>query len=149
VRIRRGDLAVVRFDAFPGQEFHGRVVEIAAAADPMTGTYRVEVALGAGTGAGAGAVAATSGLVGAVEIRPAADQLVALVPSESVLEADGSRGVVYTLAADGRSAVRRDVTVAFLSGDRVAIAAGLEGAKSVITEGAAYLDNGHPVEVRP
>ncbi len=142
VRIHRGDPATVRFDAVADRAFEGRVTEIAAGADPMTGTYRVEVSLD-------GSRVLTSGLVGAVEIRPAADQTVTLVPSESVLEADGSHGVVYTLAPDGRSAVRRTVTLAFLAGDRVAIAAGLEGAKSVITDGAAYLDDGRPVEVRP
>jgi multidrug efflux pump subunit AcrA (membrane-fusion protein) len=97
-----------------------------------------------------GAVATlASGLVGAVEIRPAADQWVTLVPSESVLEADGTHGIVYTLAPDGRSALRRPVTLAFIAGEQIAIASGLEGAKSVITEGAAYLDNGQAVEVRP
>lgn len=145
VRIRRGDPATARFDALPNRRFEGHVTEIAAAADPMTGTYRVEIALGPVEGA----ASLASGLVGAVEIRPVADQLVALVPSESVLEADGSHGIVYTLAADGRSAVRHPVTLAFLAGDHVAIASGLEGAKNVITEGAAYLDDGHPVEVRP
>jgi len=146
VRIHRGDKATVTFDALPDRVFDGRVTEIAASADPMTGTYRVELSLAPLTGDGS---ALTSGLVGAVEIHPTADQLLALVPAESVLEADGSRGVVYTLATDGRSAVRHTVTLAFLSGDRVAIAAGLEGATNVITDGAAYLDNGHPVEVRP
>jgi multidrug efflux system membrane fusion protein len=155
VRIRTGDRATVRFDAFPDHAFEGRVTEIAAAADPMTGTYRVEIALAAGPGGPGGDAAVSptpalaSGLVAAVEIRPAADQSVALVPAESVLEADGTNGVVYTLAADGRSAVRRHVTIAFLSGDRVAIASGLDGAKRIITEGAAYLDDGSAVEVLP
>lgn len=153
VRIRTGDRATVRFDAFPDRAFEGRVTEIAAAADPMTGTYRVEIALAAGPGAGAAAASPTpalaSGLVAAVEIRPAADQSVALVPAESVLEADGTNGVVYTLAADNRSAVRRHVTIAFLSGDRVAIASGLDGVKRIVTEGAAYLDDGSAVEVLP
>ncbi|MGE5175937.1 MAG: efflux RND transporter periplasmic adaptor subunit [Hyphomicrobiales bacterium] len=161
VRIRRGDPAVARFDAFPGREFHGHVREIAAAADPMTGTYRVEVALdgGAGVGlapgAGRGADAArgapllASGLVGTVEIRPAADQTVALVPADAVLEANGASGIVYTLAGDGRTAVRRPVTIAYLDGDRIAIASGLSGTSRVITSGAAYLDDGRRVEVRP
>lgn len=142
VRIRLGDPATARFDAFPGRAFQGRVREIAAAADPMTGTYRVEVALDS-------APTPASGLVGSVEIRPAADQTVALVPAEAVLEADGVRGVVYVLAKDGKHARRRAVTIAFLDGDRVAIASGLAGATSVITSGAAYLDDGGPVEVRP
>ena len=134
VRVRRGDLATVRFDALPGREFEGRVAEIGAAADPQTGTYRVEVAL-------AGAAGLGSGLIGMVAVT--------MVPNAAVLEADGARGTVYTLAADGRHAERRAVTIAFLDGERTAIAGGLEGARAVITEGAAYLESGSVVEVMP
>ena len=142
VRVHRGDRAVVRFGALPGREFEGEVSEVAAAADPVTGTYRVEVSL-------PGARGLASGLIGAVEIRPPAARAVALVPIESVLEADGSRATVYTLGADGRHAARRSVTLAFLAGDRVAVAAGLENTRSVIVDGAAYLRDGTPVQVRP
>ncbi|MGE5179561.1 MAG: efflux RND transporter periplasmic adaptor subunit [Bacteroidota bacterium] len=144
VRVRRGDKATVAFDALPGRVFEGQVSEIAAAADPSTGTYRVDVSLGALPGAGALA----SGLVGAVSIRPAADQAVVLVPAVSVLEADGRTGVVYTLAADGRHAVRKTVALAFFDKGRIAVADGLDGARAVITDGAAYLDDGQAVEVR-
>src|SRR5439155_311494 len=64
VRIRRGDRAVVRFDALPDRSFDGAVTEIAGAADPLTGTYRVEVTVPAAAGL-------ASGLIGRVEIRPA------------------------------------------------------------------------------
>jgi RND family efflux transporter MFP subunit len=141
VRVRRGDEARVRFDALPGQSWAGRVTEVAAAADPATGTYQIEVSV-------PGTIALASGLVGTVEIRPAAGSPVALVPVESVLEADGTRGTVFTLGADGR-AERRQVTLAFLAGDRIAVAAGLEGVRRVVTDGAAYLDDGDRVEVRP
>ena len=160
VRIRRGDAAVVRFDALPGRSWSGRVTEVAAAADAATGTYQIEVAIsGEGTRSGAALAgeAATSGgspaplasgLVGAVEIRPTAEHAVALVPIEAVLEADGSSGYVFVVGPDGR-ADRRAVTLAFLVGDRVAIAGGLVGVERVVTEGAAYLDDGDRVEVRP
>lgn len=141
VRVRRGDGATVKFDALPGREFDGVVSEIAAAADPLTGTYRVEVALKGAPGAGAG-------LVGSVEIRPTSGSAVALVPAEAVLEADGTRGVVYTVDESGRLARRRAVTLAYLAGDRIAVAAGLDGVAAVVTDGAAYLDDGAPVEVR-
>jgi len=140
VRIHRGDRAVVRFSALPDRSFEGHVSEISAAADPMTGTYRVEVALSA-----AGGIA--SGMVAAVEIHPPGDREVTLVPAESVLEADGRNGVVFTLSPDGRHAQKRAVTLDFFVGDRIAIASGLEGARSVITDGAAYLEDGHAVEV--
>ncbi|HEV8305315.1 MAG TPA: efflux RND transporter periplasmic adaptor subunit [Gemmatimonadales bacterium] len=142
VRVRRGDRAVVRFDAVPDREFAGRVTEIAAAADPMTGTYRVEVHLPGATGL-------ASGLVGQVEIRPAATQLVTLVPIEALLEADGSEGTVFALSGDGSRAERRSVSIAFLTGGRVALLGGLDGVQQVITEGAAYLEDGEAVRVRP
>jgi multidrug efflux system membrane fusion protein len=142
VRIRRGDRAVVRFDALPDRTFDGAVTEIAGAADAMTGTYRVDVALPAASGL-------ASGLIGRVEIRPAAARALMLVPIDALLEADGASATVYALAPDGRHAQRRTVSIAFLAGDRVAIASGIEGVAAVITDGAAYLDDGAAVVVRP
>jgi RND family efflux transporter MFP subunit len=137
VRVRRGDAAVVRFDAFPGAELAGRVTETAAAADPRTGTYEVEVAVDpAGR-------ALTAGLIGRVEIRPSRAERLRLVPVEAVLEGDEDRGVVYTLGADGR-ARRVPIGIAFLQGGRAAVRSGLEGVGEVVTEGAAYLEDGTP-----
>jgi RND family efflux transporter MFP subunit len=142
VRIRSGDAAVVRFDALPDREFEGSVSEIAAAAEPGTGTYAVEVAL-----PDAGALAA--GLVGQVEIRPSARSRAVIVPIEAMLEADGDAATVFALSPDGAHAERRRVTVAFITGDRVALRAGLDGVAAVVTEGAAYLDDGAAVRVLP
>lgn len=141
VRVRRGDRAVVRFDALPDREFPGTVTEIAAAADPATGTYRVEI--------GVAALGLASGLVGQVEIRPAPSREMAIVPIEALLEADGARATVFALDSTGGRALRRQVTIAFLHGDRVAIADGLDGVRRVVTDGAAYLEDGEAVRVRP
>lgn len=144
VRVRRGDSAEVRFAAIPGRTFRGAVTEIAGAADATTGTYAVEVRL-----PGPEAAALPTGLVAEVSIRPAATRAVALIPIEALLEADGSDAVVFVLSPDGRRAVRRPVSIAFLSGDRVAVATGLDGVQAVITDGAAYLDDGAAVRVQP
>lgn len=135
VRIREGDRAVVRFDAFPGEAFPGRVTQIAAAAAAGTGTYEVEVAVD-----GRGRLA--SGMIGRVEIAPSRTQRLRLVPVEAVLEADGDSAAVFTVDADGRTARRRRVAVAFLQGDRVALRGGLDGVAEVVTDGAAYLEDG-------
>jgi len=141
VRVRRGDPARVTFDALGGRVLEGTVTEIAAAADPLTGTYRVEVAVPA--------AGLASGLVGRMEIRPAARAEVALVPVDALLEADGVRATVMALSADGRRAERRVVRIAFLAGDRVAVADGLAGVTRVITDGAAWLDDAEIVRVLP
>lgn len=143
VRVRPGDAAVVRFDAFPGEEFAGSVREVAPSADPRTGTYLVEVSVAA-----AGRPLA-SGLVGRVEIRPAAGTEMALVPIQAILEADGDAATVYTLTADETKARRLPVSVAFIQGERVAVSGGLDGVAAVVTDGAAYLGDGVGVRVVP
>jgi multidrug efflux system membrane fusion protein len=142
VLVHNGDPAVARFDALPDMEFHGRVSQVAAAADRGTGTYAVEISL-------RGASDLTAGLVGHVEIRPGTGAPATLVPIEAILEADGSQATVYALSLDGKRAERRRVTVAFIDGNRVAVARGLEGVANVLTDGAAYVDEGSVVRVTP
>ena len=140
VRVRIGDPATVRFDLGPGHVVEGTVTEIAAAADPATGTFRVEIAVPA-----AGRPA--SGLVADVEIRPGTEGPMPLIPVDALLEADGSRATVFVVSGSANRVERRGITVAFLDGDHVAIAAGLDGTEQVVTDGAIRLDDGDRVTV--
>jgi membrane fusion protein, multidrug efflux system len=142
VIVREGDRAVVRFDALPDMELQGWVSQIAAAADAATGTYAVEISL-------TDAERLSAGLVGQVEIRPSRGVPTTIVPIEAILEADGNHATVYALSADRARAERRRVTVAFIDGNRVAVARGLEGVTDVLTDGAAYVDEGAVVRVTP
>jgi RND family efflux transporter MFP subunit len=140
VSVRKGDPAIAQFDALPGRSFQGRVTQIDAAADPGTGAYGVEITL-----RDAGSLVA--GLVGRVEIHPGIGAPATLVPIEAILEADGNQATVYALSADSTRAEQRRVTVAFIAGSNVAVIGGLEGATAVLTDGAAYLDDGVAVKV--
>ena len=142
LRVRVGDDALVRFDALPGEVFAGRVERVAAAADPGTGTYPVEVAL-------TGAAGLRSGMVGRVEIRTGAGAPVPVLPVEALLDADGSTGAVMVLSADGTRVERRTVALAWLREGRVAVTTGLEGVASVVTAGGAWLEDGAAVRVTP
>lgn len=142
VRIAKGDTARVRFDALPGRVYSGRVSEIGAVASPGTGTYAVEIAL-------QDASTLVAGMVGNVEVFPAAGVPTAVVPVDALLEADGDKATVFALSSDSTRARRRQVRVAFLDGDRVAVAAGLQDVTLVITDGAAWLTDGDAVRVRP
>jgi multidrug efflux system membrane fusion protein len=142
VLVEKGDPATARFDALPGQTFVGHVSEIAASADAGTGTYAVEITL-------EHAATLAAGLVGQAELHPRGGASARLVPIESVLEADGDGATVYTLSGDAKHAERRRVTIAFIEGARVAVSGGLGGATAVVTDGAAYLQDGSAVTVRP
>jgi RND family efflux transporter MFP subunit len=140
LRVQRGDRATIRFDALPGRSFEGRVSEIAGSADAGTGTWAVEVSV-------AGVPEIAAGLVGQVQVQPAAGTRVSLIPIEALLEADGAAATVFVLSADGRRVQRRRITVAWLEDDRVIVAGGLEGVTSVVTDGAAWLNDGDIVQV--
>lgn len=148
-RISLGDRATIRFQIGPGA-VTGRVTQIAAQTTPGTGTWSIEVALDRSeTAAGRGVA---SGLIGAVEIAPKRAEAVRLIPIQALLEGNGDSAVVFTLTASNAdtTAVRRRVSIAFLAGDQAAIRSGLEGVREVVTEGAAYLQDGdvvHPVGV--
>lgn len=139
VRVRRSALATVQLDAYPTRTFRGTVTEIAAAPTPGTGTYAVQISLPDATGL-------ATGLVGRAEVAASAAEAVTIVPVEAVVEADGDRAVVYILGAD-RKATRREVEVAFVDGSRLGVRGALAGASTVITEGAAYLNDGDAVRV--
>lgn len=140
VRVQVGDAAEVRLDALPDRPLRGRVREIAATATPGLGTYTTQVAL-----EGSGGLAA--GLVGRVAITPSRRSSLTLVPAEALVEADGDSGAVFVV--EGTRAKRVSVRIAFVQGDRIALAAGLPAGRRVITDGAGYVEDGAAVKVTP
>lgn len=133
VRITEGMRAEVAFDAFPGDGFNGRVERVGVAASPTTGTYAVEIAVEA-----AGRRLA-SGLVGRARVTPMATVAVPTVPTESLIEVDGSWATVFVLSPDSASALRRRVRVLWLDGSVAGLAGGVDSSTRVITAGATRL----------
>lgn len=143
VRVAIGDTARLAFDAYPDQSFAATVSEISGSASPMTGTYEVELKLDA-----VEAAMFLSGMIAKVEILPSKKSLVSLVPIESLIEADGLRGNVYAIVPPN-VAKKIGVSVAFIHDRHFAIAAGLDGVNEVITDGAAYLNDGDAIRIAP
>lgn len=140
VRVQEGLVAEVTLDAFPGRKFTATVTEIAAAADPQTGTYEMKLAVDP---AGARFV---QGLVAKVVITGDETESVAVVPVTSLLEADGSEATVFVVAESG-VAKRVAVQTGRLLGERVEVTGGLVPGDRVVTEGAAWLDDNDAVRV--
>jgi len=139
VRLRIGDRAEVEFDAYPGKVFSGRVSERAAALDPRSGTFEVEVAVDpAGTGL-------MSGFVARAAIYPGETENLVLVPIEALVDSEGQLAHVYVV--EGDRAVKRRVTVVHLLEDRAAVRADFTGRERVVTDGAGYLHDGAEVRI--
>jgi multidrug efflux pump subunit AcrA (membrane-fusion protein) len=166
VRLAVGDPATIRLDALPGRVLAGEVGEIAPAATPTTGAFEVTVRITGPVPSAPGPDPApptaasrpgpadpmarlSSGLVAEVDIAPRAVEPVTTVPLASLVDADRARGRVFALSADRRRAVARAVDIAFVAGDRVAIAGGLDGVSEVVSDGAPYLDERSLLAVKP
>jgi RND family efflux transporter MFP subunit len=144
VRVHVGDTATVSFDAFPGKEFAGRVTQVASASDPVTGTFDVEIEV---TANGERFV---RGLVAKATLQlaePEAEGDRTIVPVSALVEADGSRATVFVVDSSGRVARRKEVTVGPIVGDRVIIVSGLRDGDRVVTDGAAWLDDGEAIRI--
>lgn len=140
VRVRHGMTAEVTLDAFPGRVFAATVTEIAAAADPQTGTYELKLAVDPQ------GERFVQGLVAKAVIAGQNAEGVPVVPVTALLEADGSAALVFVVADSGH-AKRVPVRTGRMLGERVEIVTGLVPGDRVVTEGAAWLDDDDAVRV--
>lgn len=141
IRIRKGDSASVRFDAWPRHSFPAVVSEISGSADPMTGTFEVDLDLDP-----KGRTLA-SGFTTKVDIYPSDRVSSLVVPIESVVDGDGERGFIFIVSGSGDVARRVPVLLDELVGDRVAVRGLVEVGMMVVTDGAPYLIDGSRIEV--
>ena len=143
VQMKLGDTAAVRLDALPEARIAGKVTEIASGADQASGMFSVEVALDANH------LPLKSGLVAKITITPATANSGSrvYVPIASIVEGVGQRASVFVL--DNDRVRRRDVEVAFIENDTVALADGIKPGEQIVTDGALYLEDGEQVAVQP
>ena len=140
VNVKLGDKGEIRMDAFPGQPMTGTIVEIASAADERTGMFPVEVQFDSPP------PRLVSGLVTRLRLAPTAGTpSLTYIPISALVEGDGDRASVFVI--DGGKAQRRDVRVAFITADSIALESGISSGEAVITDGALFLENGEAVEV--
>ncbi|MGD9597916.1 MAG: efflux RND transporter periplasmic adaptor subunit [Steroidobacteraceae bacterium] len=141
VQVKLGDPAEIRMDAFPGHVFAGTVSEVSRAAESDSGLFPVEVHIEDAP------QQLASGLVAKLSIVPAAARASRLtwVPIAAIVEGDGRRASVFVV--HGERARRRDVDVAFIAQDGVALSGGLAIGETVVTDGALYLADGDPVTI--
>lgn len=145
VRVDVGDTAGISFDAFPGREFAGRVTRVGSSADPVTGTFDVELEVAADGARFARGLVARIAL--AIGDGSGAASRQTVVPVAALVEAQGSTATVYVFDTGAGVARRREVTVGPIAGDRVVILHGLATGEQVITDGAAWLTDGKPVRL--
>jgi membrane fusion protein, multidrug efflux system len=139
MQVRLGDVAQVHLDALPDATLSGKITEVAGSADSASGMFRIEVTLDPTN------LPLKSGLVAKLTVVPSSASAGSrvYVPIGAIVEGDGRTARLFVLDKD--KARRRDVEVAFIEGDNVAVASGIEAGEQVITDGAQYLEDGEQV----
>ncbi len=130
--LRNGNAVKINFDAYPNENFEGRVSKLADMADPMSGTYEVEVTVNTK------GKRLASGLFAHVALKPSGSSVMSVVPIEALVEGNGAEGFVFTLAADSTSVVKNLVKILSIHEKEIGISSTVP-IKDVITEGSSYL----------
>jgi len=137
VKLSIGDSAMISMDAFPEKEFKAVVVELGTVADPVTGSYEVELLILNSH------PQFRTGFFSRVEIFPAQVIRSLVVPVESLLDANDRSAHVFVYE-QGRVR-RRDIRTGTLLGDHVVVMEGLDQGDQVITEGSRFVKAGEEV----
>ncbi|KKL79121.1 hypothetical protein LCGC14_2018000, partial [marine sediment metagenome] len=139
IRLTLGDSASVFFDTYPDIRFSAYISEIAETADPMIGTFEVEVTLDKNEHK------LVSGFIAKVDIVPSKREAFYIIPVESLVEGDGKNGFVYTLEKDTGVARKIGVEIGHIFDREIAISSGLKDGDAVIFKGVEYLSDGTQV----
>ena len=141
VQLKLGDPAEIRMDAYPEQSIAGSLTEIAGAADSRSGMFPIEVRFDSVP------VALASGLVAKLNLHSSAsrERQLTYVPIGAVVEGNGDRASVYVV--NGDRAKRRNVRVAFIGPEAVALDDGVKPGERVVTDGALYLQDDERIEI--
>jgi HlyD family secretion protein len=133
-QLKVGDPAHVEVDAFPGEEFIGRIARISPILDPATRTAPIEVEIPNPMSR------LRPGMYARVKITVDQKKEALVVPITAMVDLGGRRGV-FTPLPDSTAAFRV-VQVGVETGDAVEVIGGLQEGDRVITTGAASLRDG-------
>jgi RND family efflux transporter MFP subunit len=131
-----GDTARVEVDAFPGEDFMGRIARVSPVLDPQTRTAPIEVEIANPQYRLKPGMYARVGIV--TESHP--DALV--VPTNAVVDVNGTRGVYLSV---NNAAAFHPVKIGIEGNERTEILDGVAAGDRVVTTGAAGLRNGDPI----
>lgn len=136
-RVRPGQEALIRVDAYSGETFRGQIERVSPVVDRMTRTTLAVVALEATAGK------LKSGMLADVDVIVGQKPSGLLLPREALLKQNQQ---YYVYLNDNGRAVRRDVTPGWNQGAEVEIAGGLAAQDLVVVEGQTRLTEGSRIQ---
>jgi RND family efflux transporter MFP subunit len=136
-RITAGHRASVVVDAFPGEEFSGRVARVSPVLDPATRTAQIEVEIENAD------FRLKPGMYARVDFTVERRPNTLVVPANALVDVEGRHGVFRP--ADGDVAKFHPIEVGLSTDQLVEVASGLAEGDRVVTTGAAALREGDKI----
>jgi membrane fusion protein (multidrug efflux system) len=133
-KVSVGMKADVSVDAYPGEAFAGRIANVAPVLDPSTRTAQVEIEIENPK------FRLKPGMYANVNFTTEHRENTLVVPTNAVVDVNGSRGVF--LPAAGDTATFKPVTVGMIDSDLAEVSDGLSEGDRIVTTGAAALREG-------
>lgn len=140
VKVNIGDSAVVMPDAWPGVKLPGIVERRGEMAGPLTGTFEAEVKF---NDCG---YRLASGFMAGVDIFPSDPGDIVTVPAGAVVDANGTEGYLFALT-DSSTVRKVKVEIDGIRNEMIALKNFPAGISAIVSEGAAYLEEGTRVNV--
>lgn len=141
-RVDYNSKAKVYFDAYPEKEFDAKVSSIAENADPITGTFEVELSLAAGN------ARLRNGFIGKVDLRPSVSNAYLELPMAAIVEGDEKELSVFVPTPDSLARMIKvrpfhitSEAVFVYKPDNIEL-------NEVITDGAPYLNDGDRIYIK-
>lgn len=138
-RLKTGDRAEVRLDAFGGELLPAQVVALSQGADPASGLYQADLLIRASRNR------LVAGLFGKATIYPAGRQSLVAIPADAIVEGDNEQA--FAFVSDGKVARKRQLRVLYVRGNKAFVNLTGNTIAAVITDGSAYLEDGSPIRV--
>jgi RND family efflux transporter MFP subunit len=139
--VELGNKATITTDAFPGKIFNALISKKALAADPVSGSFPIELQVDFG------GLQPAVGMFGTATIVPAHATIGFSIPYEALLEANGKKGFVF-VTDDKKTVKKIAVTISDISNNTVYISEGLKGHSFVVTSGSPYLNDNSNIIVQ-
>lgn len=138
-KIKAGMTVKVNFDAFPGEEFSGKVSRIYPTVDPATRTFQTEIDINNPGGR------ILPGMFARVEIS-LGDMQNVVIPDRAVVKQSGSGNKYVYVYKDGKVSYNK-VQLGQRLDDRYELLSGVEDGDSIVISGQSRLADGVTVEV--
>ncbi|WP_113922559.1 efflux RND transporter periplasmic adaptor subunit [Cognataquiflexum aquatile] len=140
--VKEGDKVAIITPVEPEKTFEAKIKRKSKVADPMTGTYQVEVEFTEKTPDNL-----ASGMFGSAKILASSAQKTWFIPYEAILDANAGQGFVF-VTKDGATAQKVSIKIGKIYPDKVQVTEGLEGYSKLIVSGSAYLTDQSPISIQ-